>query len=80
MTKKKASPRFLDWKLLFKREGRHRRGSGKGANLVMEAIEERRKLGEEDEGARNEEIKSGDEQDGGASGASWRGFAVTKTE
>lgn len=54
----------------------------------MEAIEERtRKLGEEDEieernqEARNQEIKSGDEQDGGVCGAaSWRGFAVTKTE
>lgn len=45
---------FLNWKLLLKRERRHgsdRRGSGKGADLVMEAIEEERtrKLGEGDE-------------------------------
>lgn len=51
----------------------------------MEAIEERtRKLGQEGEieeqnqEARNEEIKSGDERDGGVCrAASWRGFAVT---
>lgn len=54
----------------------------------MEVIEERRRrLGEEDEieeksqEARNEEIKSGDEQDGRVCGAaSCRGFAATKTE
>lgn len=59
---KKKKLCFLNWKLFLKRERRHR---SKGANLVMEAIEERsRKLGEEDEieeknqEARNEEMKA----------------------
>lgn len=68
ITKIKKKLCFLNWKLFLKRERRHcsdGRGLGKGANLVMEAIEERmRKLGEEDEieeknqEARNEEMKA----------------------